>query len=59
MIATAQKSDLPKVNQTLANTQAATQKVNQALGTMLAKGKSGESTSQAVHDTSQLNRAFT
>jgi phospholipid/cholesterol/gamma-HCH transport system substrate-binding protein len=53
MIATVQKTDLPKVNQTLANTQAATQKVNQALGSLMAKGKSGEPTSQAIHDTIQ------
>lgn len=53
MVSTVQKSDLPKVNQTLANTQAATQKANQALGTMLAKGKSGQSTSEAIHNTIQ------
>jgi phospholipid/cholesterol/gamma-HCH transport system substrate-binding protein len=53
MIATVQKTDLPKVNQTLANTQAATQKVNQALGSLLAKGKNGESTSQTIHDAIQ------
>lgn len=53
MVSTVQKSDLPKMNQTLANTQAATKKVNDALGTMLAKGKSGQSTSEAVHNTIQ------
>lgn len=53
MMSTVQKSDLPKVNQTLANSQAASAKVNKALGTMLAKGKSGQSTSEAIHNTIQ------
>lgn len=53
MVSTVQKTDLPKVKQTLANTQAATQKVNQALGGLLAKGKNGESTTQSIHDTIQ------
>lgn len=48
-----QKSDLPEVHQTLVNSEAATQKVNQALGDMLAKGKSGPSTSEAIHSTIQ------
>lgn len=53
MVATVQKSDLPKVNATLTNAQAASQKVNKALGSMLAKGKSGESTPEAIHNTIQ------
>jgi phospholipid/cholesterol/gamma-HCH transport system substrate-binding protein len=53
MVATVQKSDLPKLNQTVTNAQAATQKVNQAMGTMLAKGTSGESTPEAIHNTIQ------
>lgn len=53
MVATVQHADLPKVHQTVSNTQAATQKINNALGTMLAKGKSGQSTSEAIHNTIQ------
>lgn len=53
MVSTVQESDLPKVNATLNNTQAATQKVNQAVGSLLAKGKSGESTTEAIHNTIQ------
>lgn len=52
-VSTEQKSDLPEVNATLANTRSATTKVNDALGTMPAKGKSGESSSQSIHDTIQ------
>lgn len=53
MVSTVQKSDLPKVNRTLSNTQATTQKINKAVGNILAKGKSGQSTSQAIHQTIQ------
>jgi phospholipid/cholesterol/gamma-HCH transport system substrate-binding protein len=53
MVTTVQKSDMPKVNATLTNAQAATQKVNKAVGSMLAKGKSGESTTEAIHNTIQ------
>lgn len=53
MVATMQKSDMPKVNATLTNAQAATQKVNQAVGSLVAKGKNGESTPEAIHNTIQ------
>lgn len=51
MVSTMQKTDMPKVNQTLANSQAASAKVNQALGSLVAKGKDGQSTSDAIHST--------
>jgi phospholipid/cholesterol/gamma-HCH transport system substrate-binding protein len=53
MIADIQKKDIPKVDQTVANVQDATSQLDQAVGTFLAKGKSGESTPEALRDTIQ------
>lgn len=51
VVSTIQKADLPKVNQTLANTQAITGQMNQAVGTMLAKGNNNENTAEALRET--------
>lgn len=53
MITTVQQSDLPKVHQTLANTQAMTAKMNKAVGSLLAKGKNNQGTMVALRQTIQ------
>ncbi len=51
MVSNVQKSDLPRIHKTLVNTQAATHKINKAIGTALAKGNSNQGTAVALRDT--------
>lgn len=51
MIADVRKSDLPAVNQAVTNAEQTTQKINQAVGTILAPGNHGESTAVAIRET--------
>lgn len=53
MMTTVQKNDLPKVHQTVDNTQAMTAKMNKAVSSLLAKGKHNQSTAVALRETLQ------
>lgn len=51
MVAKVQKTDLPEVHATLANTRAATHRVDKAIKTVLAKGKNDQGTAVAIRNT--------
>lgn len=51
MISEVQSSDLPKVRQTLANTDSISRQLNQAIGTALSRGNSNENSAEALRDT--------
>ncbi len=53
IIAEIQRKDIPRVDQTVANVQDATNQLDGAVGTFLSKGKDGESTPEALRDTVQ------
>lgn len=59
MVAKVEKKDLPEVHATLANTKAATHRVNKAVGAILSKGKNNESTAVAIRNTVQQTQHAT